>query len=54
MSDMREILTVTYLDYLNNYLTVARYAEDNGLTQAQADTLLRLARNVVESTHPEA
>ena len=51
---MRESLIAAYLDYLNNYLTVARYASDNGLTEEQAGALINLARHVFNSAHPGA
>lgn len=51
---MRQILIDCYLDYLNDYLTPACYAEDNGLTVAQAEILIDLARDIARSLHPEA
>lgn len=51
---MRDTLINTYLDYVNNYLSVAKYAEHNGLTNDQALELLSIARKVFQSTHPEA
>ena len=51
---MRKVLIDTYLDYVNNYLTVSTYAEHNGLTTDQALELLSIARKVFQSTHPEA
>lgn len=51
---MREILIKAYLDYRNNYLTVERYAEDNGLTTEQGYALITLAKEVFFSEHPEA
>lgn len=41
-------------DFQNNYLTPARYAERNGLTESQAIALLELAREVRNAPHPEA
>lgn len=38
-----------YLDYVNNYLTMRAYADHNGLTLAQASTLIRLSRDCHES-----
>ena len=52
--NMRDSLINTYLDYVNNYLTVPTYAEHNGLTNEQALELLSIARKVFQSTHPEA
>jgi hypothetical protein len=53
-SIMREILISAYLDYVNNYLTVEKYAEHNGLTTEQGTILINLAREVYNSKHPEA
>lgn len=50
----REQLIMIYLDYLNNYLTVAKYAEHNGLTEGQAKVLINLATTVYHSDHPDA
>ncbi len=48
-------LQTAFLDYLNNYLTVERYAEHNGLTVEQAQQLIDLGKSVHEdiaaSTH---
>ena len=51
---MRETLIAVYIDFRNNYLTVEKYAEHNGLTEEQADKLIDLARDVFNSDHPEA
>ena len=51
---MRDQLAAIYLDYINNYLTVATFAEHNGLTVDDANLLLTLARNCHEQPHPEA
>ena len=51
---MRDTLINTYLDYVNNYLSISIYAEHNGLTNTQAKDLLDLARVIFQSTHPEA
>jgi hypothetical protein len=50
----RQSLITLYLDYLNNYITVERYAECNGLTVEQAHSLITLSRHVFNSDHPEA
>jgi hypothetical protein len=50
----RTTLVTLYLDYLNNYITVERYAECNGLTTDQANSLITLGRILFNSTHPEA
>lgn len=51
---MREILINAYLDYWNNYITVEKYAEHNGLTVEQGKKLIDLAREVYNSEHPDA
>lgn len=50
----REQLINDYLDFVNNYLTVALFAEHRGLTEGQAGLLLDLAKMVFNSPHPEA
>lgn len=50
----RDILTHLYCDWRNNYLTVDKFAEHNGLTSKQAVILIDLAREVFETDHPEA
>lgn len=52
--DMRSHLCRVYLDWRNNYLTVAKFAEHHGLTEDQAGALITLAREVHNSQHPEA
>lgn len=42
-------LQEAYLDYVNNYLTVSVYADHNGLTVKQAETLIHLGRECHES-----
>lgn len=51
---MRDVLIQAYLDYWNNYLTVEKYADHNGLSVDQASALINLARQVFDSQHPEA
>lgn len=51
---MRDVLIATYLDWTNNYLTIEKYAEHNGLTEEQAERLINLSRDVIHSDHPEA
>lgn len=50
---MRETLINTYLDYINNYLTIDLYAEHNGLSTTEAVALLKLAETVFNSIHPD-
>lgn len=49
---MRETLIGYYLDYVNNYLTVATFAEHNGLNREQALTAIQLGKQLHETPHP--
>lgn len=49
----RDKLIEIYLDYYNNYLTIERYAECNGLKYVDAVTLIFMARDVANSEHPD-
>lgn len=51
---MRTIFIGAYLDYRNNYLTPARWAEHNGLSEEHGRAFLALAKAIFESNHPEA
>jgi len=53
-NNAREVLKAFYLEWCNNYLTTAKFAEHNGLTINQAECLLTLATQVFHSNHPEA
>ena len=53
LKSAREFLKVIYEDYRNNYLTVAVFAEHNGLSEEHGQTLISLARMVYESKHRE-
>lgn len=50
----REQLIEVYLDWRNNFLTIAGFAEYYGLYDEEADILINLARRVTEAPHPEA
>lgn len=39
-----KMLIEDYLDYFNNYLTIAKYAEDRGLTLEQGQDLVLLGK----------
>jgi len=43
-----EQLQAMFLDYFNDYLTVAKFAEHNNLTVDEAEQLIRLGRAVHE------
>jgi hypothetical protein len=45
---MREKLRVLYLDYVNNFLTVARFAEYYSLQNAKALKIIDLGRKLHE------
>lgn len=49
----RESLIEIYLDWFNNYLSAETYAEHNGLEVEDASVLIRLARSVYNSQHPD-
>ncbi len=53
MRDARTVLTEYYLDFVNNYISLVKFAEHNGLTGKQAEDLLRVAKAVFETKHPE-
>lgn len=50
----RDYLIQFYEDWNNNYLTIEKMAEHNGLTVDQCTTLLALASLVANSPHPES
>lgn len=50
----REMLQNEWLDYRNNYLTLAKFAEHRGLRESEAGALVFLARECHERNHPEA
>lgn len=47
-TSLKEYLADTYLDWLNNYLTVGRFAEDHGMEAEDALVLIRLGRRMQE------
>ena len=51
--DTRAYLTELYYDWVNNYLTIATFAEHNGLHVEEAEKLIELARAVACVKHPE-
>ena len=50
----RSYLVELYLAWRNDYLTVEKFAEHNGLTDEEGRTLIDLAREVNRHPHPEA
>jgi hypothetical protein len=53
-TEYRTNLINVYLDWRNNYLTIDKYAEHNGLLVNEAQTLIDLSRDVFNHQHPEA
>lgn len=51
---MRDTLIAAYMDYFNNYLSVERYSEVNGLTDEEGKMLIDLARLVASHEDPES
>jgi hypothetical protein len=49
----RECLIAVYLDWKNNFLTLAGFAEHYGLHDDEAYALINLARACFENPHPE-
>ena len=54
MQNARDYLTAIYLDWVNNYAWIDTFAEHNGLTVKQAADLIKLAKEVYNSKHPDA
>ena len=50
----RAQLCAIYLQWRNDFVTVARFAEYHGITDAQAADLINLARDIFNTDHPEA
>ena len=48
-----KMLMDDYLDYFNNYLTIAKYAEDRGLTLEQGQDLVLLGKYLHEKQFVE-
>ena len=54
MKNLRNVMIDYYLDYRNNYLTMDKFAEHNGLHLDQAIDLIRQAKVIFNSSHPGA
>lgn len=50
----RQYLNDLYLSWVNDFLSVASFAEYHGITDAQAEALIALARDIFNTDHPEA
>jgi len=45
---LKETIQDSYLDYVNNYLTITTFAEHKGLTYDEAEDLIRMGRKLHE------
>lgn len=50
----REQLFEEYTDWVNNYLTIEKFAEHRGLTVQEAGALITLAESCFKNNHPES
>lgn len=50
----KEKLAAVYLDWVNNYLTIEKFAEHKGLYVDEAKILLSVAKQCFEKDHPES
>jgi len=50
----RDFLISEYLDFWNNYLTPALFAEHRGMTEAQGQILIDLGRDLFNSNYIDA
>lgn len=48
----RDFLLSEYLDWRNNYLTIALFSEHREITEEQGHALIELARSVFNSKNP--
>lgn len=48
---MREVLIAYFHDYMNNFCTVAGFANHHDLTEVQAKTVLMLGRELDHQRH---
>lgn len=53
MKPVRDYMQAVLLDWTNNYLTVEKFAEHNGINEQQALAFLKLAREIDATPHPE-
>lgn len=49
----RDKLLNDYLDYVNNYLTIDKFAEHRGLYVHEAQLLIEVLQSCFKLTHPE-
>jgi hypothetical protein len=50
----RETLAALYLEWVNDYVSLATFAEHKGITQHEALILLEVCKSCLENQHPEA
>jgi hypothetical protein len=50
----RTALAEVWREYLNDYLSLEKFAEHKGLTAQEAEWLLKVAQSAHENPHPEA
>lgn len=41
---LKQTIREFFLDYINNYLTIEQFAEDNGISITDAKTIIRLGK----------
>jgi hypothetical protein len=51
---MRDYMHKIYLQWVNDFLTIERFAEFHGLYVDEAEALIATARLMFERVHPEA
>lgn len=51
---MRKTMHEIYLSWINDFLTIERFAEHHGLYVDEAQALVDLAQLIFERQHPEA
>ncbi len=51
---MRDQLIEWYLDYVNNFISVEKFAEYYGISADQAWIVIQLGRTINETPHPES
>ena len=48
---MRQTLIDKYLDYVNNYITVSKFAEHNGISEQLANMVINEGRELYQLTN---
>ena len=43
---MKALLLQFYREWINNYITISKFAQDNGITLTQAVELLKIAKEM--------